>query len=230
MAYPTPPPGDPTALDPRGQSRSISASFSRPGSTIDDLMARLNSPNPNPAPPTMSSPFAPPPGLGNGSAMSPPPGAQAGGYSQGLFSPPMGLAGMVSPGSRSGPLPPYGGMNGSSAPGTPGLPGNQNRQSQLLDLLRNAGQSPSSTPPAPPITHQSNPNSIYQQFGIGNGPPPQLQQQPSYSHHHPAMQQNNSFSGSPSTGLNRVVSPTYGLSAGAGNNQAQNLLAALING
>jgi hypothetical protein len=71
---------------------------------------------------------------------------------------------------------------------------------------------------------------MYQQFGIGNGHPPQLSQQHSFSHHHPAMQQNNSFSGAPSTGLNRVASPTYGLSAGAGNNQAQSLLAALING
>jgi hypothetical protein len=229
MAYPTPPPRDPTSPDHRGQSRSISASFSRPGSTIDDLMARLNSPNPNPAPPTMSSPFGPPSGMGNGSAMSPAPMGQAGGYPQSLFSPAMGLGGMISPGSRGGPLPPYGGMNGSPAPGTPGLPGNENRQNQLLDLLRNAGQSPSSSSPAPP-PHQSNANSMYPQFSLGNGQPPQLQHQPSYSHHHPAMQQNNSFSGSPSTGLNRVVSPTYGLSAGAGNNQAQNLLAALING
>ena len=229
MAYPTPPPRDPTSPDPRGPSRSISASFSRPGSTIDDLMARFSSPNPNPAPPTMSSPFAPPAAMGNGSAMSPPPMGQPAGYPQSLFSPAMGLAGMISPGSRGGPLPPYGGSN-ASAPGTPGLPGNENRQSQLLDLLRNAGQTPASTSPAPLVSQQANTNSVYQQYGLGSGQPPPLQQQVSYSHHHPAMQQNNSFSGSPSTGLNRVVSPTYGLSAGAGNNQAQNLLAALING
>ncbi|KAI5455514.1 hypothetical protein NCC49_000322 [Naganishia albida] len=228
-------PRDTMSPDQKGQSRSISASFSRPGSTIDDLMARLNSPNPNPVPPTVSSPFGPPgglPGMGNGSAMTPPPphGGQLGGYPSGLYSPAAGLGGMLSPASRGAPSPLHGGSSSMPGAGTPGLPGNENRQSQLLDLLRNAGQSPSGSSPAATPMHQAPPANMYQPYVIGHGQPPQLHQQHSFSHHHPAMQQNNSFSGAPSTGLNRVASPTYGLSAGAGNHQAQSLLAALING
>ncbi|KAJ9097539.1 hypothetical protein QFC19_006713 [Naganishia cerealis] len=215
-----PPPSDPGA-----QPRALSTSFSRPGSTIDDLMARFSSPNPNPAPPAMSSPFSAAHHHGNGSAISPPPGIA--GYAPSMFSPAMGLAGMMPPAMHGGPAP-YGSLNGAAAPGTQAGEG---RQSQLLDLLRNAGQTPVLPPPTAPAFSQTPSSShLYQQFGLGNGQPPQLTQHQSYSHPHPAMQHNNSFSGLPSTGLNRVVSPTQGLSAGAGTNQAQNLLAALING
>jgi hypothetical protein len=278
MAYPNPP-----DTGPQPQPRTISSSFSRPGSTIDDLMARFSSPNPIPAPPAMSSPFSSGSqqqqqqhmhmmtGPGNGSAaMSPPPalpgmgmGMSMGGYTPSSMFSPGGM--MMSPALHGGPSPAplYGAsMNGGTgSAATPPPPsgvqagrggGGESRQSQLLDLLRSAGgggggQTPGGMPPSSssspvPSSH------LYQHLGLGHSgggqaqshaplmqqypQQQQQQQQPSYgTHHHPAMQHNNSFSGLPSTGVNRVVSPTQGLmSAGAGTTQAQNLLAALING